>query len=235
MWKTSLKFCKKFRNVFRAFYEMEIGSGIWMRRLWTPSTAKKIKVFCDATTHHGGSRSYANHAGSGKHITLVIAASASGLICPPFFIVAGVNVMESWFLPLATEGLSKALPKDIVDLSEPDWFPKEGVVCCTERGSMDARTLQLFIQHIDRTIRKHISNDKEFLLTLDNHGSRKGVDWIEVARRVRCEVVLHLPTHRTFCSLVTSKLIGVSKMKCALCETDWLFWGIPITAVSSFS
>lgn len=47
-----------------------------------PELGKKLKVFSDASSHHGGSRVACS--GSGRHVTAVIAASASGRVCPPF-------------------------------------------------------------------------------------------------------------------------------------------------------
>ena len=137
---------------------------------------EKTRVFCDSKTHHGGARTLAKHAGGGKHITLVIAASASGIVYRPFFIVAGVKVMENWFSPLDVTQLSSQLPTFLRDLCEEGWFPKRGTVFCTQRKSMDSRTLKLFIQHLHRTVRTNISEREQFILTLDNHGSRKGLE-----------------------------------------------------------
>ena len=63
-----------------------------------------VKVFGAADTKHGGFRA-APASGSSKHITAVVAVSASGRKPPPFFIVAGKNIMSGWKKPLHMEEL----------------------------------------------------------------------------------------------------------------------------------
>ena len=54
---------------------------------------RRIKVFSSANSHHGGA--IANVKGSGKHLTAVLIASASGQRAPLFAIAGGKNVMQS--------------------------------------------------------------------------------------------------------------------------------------------
>ena len=55
---------------------------------------ERVKVFSGSHSHHGGFT--AVQKGSGRHMTAVIAAAASGHLAPLFVIAAGVNVMQSW-------------------------------------------------------------------------------------------------------------------------------------------
>ena len=54
---------------------------------------ERVKVFSGSRSHHGGFT--AVQKGSGRHMTAVIAAAASGHLAPLFLIAAGVNVMQS--------------------------------------------------------------------------------------------------------------------------------------------
>lgn len=100
-----------------------------------PDLGKKIKVLCDSSTHHGGSRPAGG--GSGRHVTAVVAASASGKVCPPVFIIQGKQVMSNWFQPLEMALYTRNTTTVIDGLNEKGWFPQDGVVVCTEKGSME--------------------------------------------------------------------------------------------------
>lgn len=188
---------------------------------------KRVKVFSDANSHRGGSRAAAG--GSGRHVTAVVAASASGRVCPPFFIVEGKNVMSSWFEPLdATQ--YKGLPVEVREhTTRVGWFPKNGVVVCSENGSMDMNILPLFIQHINKFVRQFVPPETSYITTLDGHGSRKGIEWVELCTRNNCEVVLapantsHFmqpcdqDVNKTFATQVRS--IRDELRKCAITDT----------------
>ena len=68
-------------------------------------------------------------------------------------------------------------------------FPKDACVIMTEKGLMDMATIPSFMKHLDKFVRQHVPHEKAYLLVLDGHSSRKGVEWIEVARNRNCEVV----------------------------------------------
>lgn len=70
------------------------------------------KYFTSSSRHYGGFKAVGKDW-NGKHITEVIAASAFGLVAPPFFIVAGKNVMKVWFLPFENSD---------IDFSESNLF-----------------------------------------------------------------------------------------------------------------
>lgn len=61
---------------------------------------RKRKVLCSSLSHHDGFVSTNLRNGCGKHITVVLAVSASGMIRPPFFIVGGVRQMTAWYKPI---------------------------------------------------------------------------------------------------------------------------------------
>lgn len=66
--------------------------------------------------------------------------------------------------------------------------------------------LPLLIQQVNKYVRKHVPSDKQYLLTLDGHGSRKGVEWVELCMKYKCEAVIHQPTPLTSYSPATRTL-----------------------------
>lgn len=94
---------------------------------------KRRKGFTDARSHHGGFMSV--QKGSGKHMTALLTASASGKLAPLFAIAAGKKVMQAW-----TEPLSKTHYKDSQSvphwLAEKCWLPKDVVIRCTKKGQL---------------------------------------------------------------------------------------------------
>ena len=87
-------------------------------RLWnldktevSAENAMVKKVYSSTSSDHGGFLE-TNGTGSAKHVTAVVAVSASGKTALPFLIVEGKNVMASWFKPLRYEelqGVSKKM------------------------------------------------------------------------------------------------------------------------------
>ena len=61
---------------------------------------ERYKTFRSSSIKHGGGVMTTESGGGGKHVTAVIAVSASGRVAPPFFIVAGKHVMSRWTDPL---------------------------------------------------------------------------------------------------------------------------------------
>ena len=65
----------------------------------TPVSAeygKKVKFFSSSNSNHEGTIA-CKRSKYDKHITAIVAVSASGRCATPCFIVAGKNVMQSWF------------------------------------------------------------------------------------------------------------------------------------------
>ena len=60
---------------------------------------RQKKVSTDLKSNHDGAWALVRSAGRGKHMTLVVSASAAGQKCPPFIIIQSVNVIESWIVP----------------------------------------------------------------------------------------------------------------------------------------
>lgn len=52
---------------------------------------RKVKILSDAASHQSGSREISAASGGESHNTAVMAASASGNICPTCFFVQGVQ------------------------------------------------------------------------------------------------------------------------------------------------
>ena len=57
-------------------------------------------------------------------------------------------------------------------------------------------TMPHIIEHIDKFVRKAVPRENAYILFLDGHGSRKGIEWIEKARTHNIEVVV-LPANTT--------------------------------------
>ncbi len=77
-------------------------------------------------------------------------------------------MMSAWLIPL---------PKDIYGehvLTGIDWFPRDGVVKLTEKGSNDSEIIPAFIKHLDGFVRTVLPEQKSYLLCVDCHGFRKG-------------------------------------------------------------
>lgn len=147
-------------------------------------------MFCDSSSHHGGSRSDVLHKRSGKHVTCLMAACASGRVCPPFFIVQGTSVRSGWFSTLCADAFPGASAPFLTAPKKQNRIGDGTTVVCMSRGSMDMEVLPRFIEHLNRFVRQFVDENDHFLLKLDNHGSRKRFEWIEQCVRVTFEAVL---------------------------------------------
>lgn len=162
-------------------------------RLWnvdeteiSAENGQVVKVYSCASSHHGGARSQ-SFSGRSRHVTAVVAVSASGEKTPPFIVVEGKNVMSNWFDPFSFEEASNN--PAFWWLTDKDWFPTKAVVMCTDNGSMEMRIIKHLIVHIDKHVRKFVEKGKSYCLTLDGHSSRNGYAWLEYSKKVGCEVV----------------------------------------------
>ena len=156
----------------------------------------KQKVICSSFHGSSGYKSSSGNSGSGVHVTAVVATSASGLMVPPFFIIAGKNYMENWTSVVTDEigNLLKVTPSEL--FTRKGWFPDDGVIVCSERGSMTSDLLPVFIRHLNRNIRNVVSEDEHVLVTLDGHSSRKGLAWLREAKQAKM-VVVRSPANTT--------------------------------------
>lgn len=154
----------------------------------------KEKVFGSSETHYGGAKGTWGR-GIGKHLTTVIATSASGHVIPPMLIFEGVYQMEQWF-----ELLSSTVFKDdngsAERIAKSDWFPADAVVVGTPRGSMAMETMPRFVQHFQKHVRKTVSPDKQVCLLIGGHASRNGHEWLEAFDNFNISAV-QLPAHTT--------------------------------------
>lgn len=148
----------------------------------------KTKVFGSSGTHHGGFRASATSAGSGKHLTAVVVASASGRKLPPFFVFAGKNVMSNWFDPLRGDQYCDESGNPHW-FATGGWFPADAALFPTENGSMEKRVIPFVVDHVHRHVRKVLGPTVKFVLSLDGHSSRNGYDWLESCNAKGIEVV----------------------------------------------
>ena len=153
---------------------------------------RRAKGFSSANSHH--SCAISNVKGSGKHLTAVLIASAPGQLAPLFAGAGKRNVMQSWMAPL----LKKEYTKDNVPhwLKDESWIPRDCVSRCTQKGSVEMDTIPHIIEHIDTVVRKAVPRERAYILFLDCHGSRKGIEGFEKARTHNIEVVV-LPANTT--------------------------------------
>lgn len=84
--------------------------------------------------------------------------------------------MSAWFQPLEAVAYEKADQTVVRNLACFKWFPKDAVVVCTEKGSMDMNILPLFVQHLNKFVRKYVPENYHYMLTLDGHGSRREIE-----------------------------------------------------------
>ncbi len=82
--------------------------------------------------------------------------------------------MSAWFDPLPKESYGGHI------LTEQDWFPAEGVVKMSQKGSMTREIITSFVKHLDKYVRNFFPSSTSYLLTLDGHKSRIGFEWLEL-------------------------------------------------------
>lgn len=113
---------------------------------------KRMRVFCDSTPHHGGTRAEGAHSGGGKDITCVMVISASGRVCPSFFIVQVSHVMSGWFTPMVNGFSPGTYAPYSATLKRYKYIGKETNVVCTPCGSKDMNVFLRFIDHLNRFV-----------------------------------------------------------------------------------
>lgn len=137
------------------------------------------KAFCASSGHHGGFSATSSTSGVDKHITAVVAVSASGRKSTPFFIVAGQRHMSKWTDALlnttASSSISPAL-KQYDKYVKPEWFPNDGFVKMTTNGSMEMSILPALMKHIDKAVRRVVPAEVPYVLTLDGNSSRNATE-----------------------------------------------------------
>lgn len=167
------------------------------RRVWNMdetavdcTLGKWLRGFTSATTKNGGHRSVKSTYGMSKHITAVIAANATGILTPPFFIVAGKRKNSDWWSPVISS--SKITPHGIIErFTKANWFPLNGCIKVSENGSMEGPLLSCFVQHLFHTASQVVSDNQSILLFLDGHSSRKNPDWVSYCSTTRMEAVVN--------------------------------------------
>lgn len=148
---------------------------------------RKKRMLCSAASHHGGFLPSSLSPSNGRHITVVLAVSASGLLAPPFFIIAGLRVMPDWFKSLHREKYNFKDPS-LQQLYKNNWFPEDTAVYMRAKGSMVQQVIPLFIEHINIFVRKHLRYG-QYMVILASTAPRKGVECLEIAKGNQCTVV----------------------------------------------
>jgi len=148
------------------------------------------KMFCAAGGASTGFVSDKNDT-NGPHLTCVVTTSPCGKTIPPFFIVAGKMAMRRWWDPLQRRA-NRTVPfaEDLAQYFREDWMPSGAGIALSENGSMTMEILPAYIEHFAKHARKIATNyDLPLLLLLDGHKSRKGFEWIRIAKKNNVEVV----------------------------------------------
>ena len=149
---------------------------------------KRKSVYRPADSHHGGFVAIKKkHEDDGSHVTVVLAVSASGKKASPFLIAEGKRNMSNWYCKLEKEEYKLSSGR-LSMLTEDGWFPSDACVVMVEKGSMEMRIIPLFMRHLNMFVRKYVPKENEYLLFLDGHSSRKGIERLELAQIFKCVV-----------------------------------------------
>ena len=100
-----------------------------------------------------------------KHVSLVVAISASGRIATPVLIVEEVNVMASSIKTLAPEKLNQH--PEFLRLKRNNWFPTEVVIIKSKNKSMEMQIIKHLIEHMEKSLYRHVPNNARYCLNLD--------------------------------------------------------------------
>ena len=95
--------------------------------------------------------------------------------------------MSNWFEPLQDHELGGK--SEIQWLASVFWFPCDAAILMSKHRSMESRLIKLVIEHINKFMRKCITRAQVCCLTLDGHSSREGLDLLEYAQEVICEII----------------------------------------------
>ncbi|CDF40118.1 unnamed protein product [Chondrus crispus] len=117
-----------------------------------------------------------------KHITLVVAVSASGRKVPLLFIVEGKNVLSGWISPLKPAEIICSSPTTS-RLSAEHWYHEGTIIMTGDKGSMEKPLISHVVEHIDRCVRKEVPAELPYCMTLDGHSSREGYQWLELCKK----------------------------------------------------
>ena len=125
---------------------LEDGDRVWNMDESSVETefGKKTKSYAEARSHHEGSCPVRSSSGLGKHMTAIIAASASGRKAPPFLFVAGKLAMRHWIEQLVVFNRTNLIDINLEHLGVQNWFPSEGVIWCSENGSTEQQNIHFY-------------------------------------------------------------------------------------------
>lgn len=159
------------------------------RRVWNvdetdinSTKVAKEKRF-SATASKEGASVADGYAGSGKHVTLVVAINAAGQNVHAYFLVDGIYHMTGWTAPLPIDPKNVVVLPGGVDLRpycKDGWFPGKGVIRCTPNGSMTIEELPVFLKFLDDFVRETLPKEQSYATLLDGHSSRSlsKIEWL---------------------------------------------------------
>lgn len=157
---------------------------------------RKERVLSDSKRRDGGQR-VNGIGGGGMHVTDVVAVNAAGDMVAPFLILQGKNFQTGWLEPLNLDPKTIRTAPGGVNLTpycDPGWFPADGALYMSEKGSMTTDLMPAFLQHLLQQQKKLYpeSVGKRSTVSLDGHSSRSFVDtqWIEEAVKNLQEIIL---------------------------------------------
>lgn len=104
--------------------------------------------------------------------------------------------MSGWTQPLRGADVSSLKGTALERFTNEGWFPEDASIVMSENGYMEKRLVPLYMEHLNRHMRKFVNLSQKYLLTLDGHSSRKGLDWLEAATKNGCEVI-QAPANRS--------------------------------------
>ena len=152
-------------------------------------------------TNHGGFIS-CQAKRTNKHITLVVAISASGRKVLPFFIVEGKIIMSGWQAPLIPVEIMHHSHETIGVCTNQCW--EDGTVIMTsDKGSMEKRLIYFVIEHVDRDFRKEVPPDLPYCMTLDEHSSWESYEWLQLCKKKHAQLCNPHRTRHIFSSHAT--------------------------------
>ena len=101
--------------------------------------------------------------------------------------------MTSWTAALKCNAVhpreTGTIPLEYAAYTTNNWFPSDGVIAVSDKGSMTMELLPMFIRHFNRNARRYVNSGESIVITIDGHRSRNGVEWLQLCQQFSIEVV----------------------------------------------
>ena len=98
--------------------------------------------------------------------------------------------MSNWLEPIPNIYKNSSALVFCEKFQQSEWFPNDGAIKCTDKGSIEMDILPAFVKHLNKFVRLLVPEETYYLLSLDVHGSINGFEWVEECHKSRCEVVV---------------------------------------------